>query len=76
MKLIIHLRGAFSSSRKQNKYLLSHRVTKGMSQQRKEEARPKQERSDTSSLLGVKEMERWRALGFRRSEASRTTFSV
>lgn len=56
IKLIIHLRGAFSSSRKQNKYLLSHRVTKEMSQQCKEDRRWKQDRSDTSSLLSVKEM--------------------
>ena len=48
IKLIIHLRAGFSSSRKQNKYLLSRRVTKEMSQQRKEERRRKQDRSDTS----------------------------
>lgn len=55
---IIYLRGAFSSSRKQNKYPLSRRVRKGMSQQRGEVSCWKQGRSDTSSLLAAKEIER------------------
>lgn len=56
IKLIIYLRGAFSSSRKQNKYLLSHHVTKEMSQQCKEVSCREQERSDTSSSLTLNEM--------------------
>lgn len=63
IKLIIHLRGSFSSSRKQNKYLLSRRVTKEMSQQCKEVSCCKQGRSDTSSLLPAGVFKRSCAVG-------------
>lgn len=52
----------FSSSGKQNEYLLSAHVTKEMNQRCERVSYSKQKHHDTSSLLGVNEIECWREL--------------